>query len=154
MKQSLLIVGILALGVAGASRASSTHVNTVDGITVSRGPSALIPKADTAMAFQFSDGRIVVGKGAKSAWSGDAGKTWTPGPAGPSEKVAIDLGGGEILGINRDTKRRADGLFAVKLKRSTDNWLSNKGEGAVLDLPAAGQTVQMRPRRSKRSVCG
>jgi hypothetical protein len=135
------LIGTLALCVSSASGVSPADVTTVDGIAVTRGPSTLIPEVDTAMAFQFADGRIVVGKGAKSVWSSDGGKTWKPGPAGPSEKVAIDLGGGEILAINRNTKRRDDGLFTVKLKRSLDNWDSIKGEEALLDLPGAGQTV-------------
>jgi hypothetical protein len=101
----------------------------------------LIDGAKSALMFQFDDGRIAVGQDGDCRWSTDHGRTWSPGPAGPGDKVALDLGGGEILSINRNSRRRADGKFDVRLRRSFDNWRTVASESAVLDLPDAGSTV-------------
>jgi len=82
-----------------------------------------------------------VGKGKRSMWSFDGGHSWQPGPAGPGEKVAIDLGNGEILAIKRNSKRRRDGLFALRVGRSTDNWKTVQKEEALLDMPKASATI-------------
>lgn len=57
------------------------------------------------------------------------------------EKAAIDLGNGEILSVGRNSKRRPDGMFSLRLYRSTDNWKTIKTEEAVLDIPLASYTV-------------
>ena len=94
----------------------------IPDIDVSAGESIPIPTEKTAVAFQFEDGRIVVGPKNKSLWSHDGGHTWEEGLEGPGEKVAIDLDGGEILSISRNSKLRPDGKFNLKQRRSLDNW--------------------------------
>ena len=116
-------------------------VPDIPGIEVIPGESVLIPGPETALAFQFKDGRIVVGQGKNSMWSTDGGRTWKPGPEGPGEKVAIDLGDGEILAIKRNSKRRPDGLFTLKVLRSTDNWKTFRQEEAVVDIPNVSYTT-------------
>jgi hypothetical protein len=124
-------------------KGQSPHIKVpvIHGIRVTVGESVPIPGPDTALAFQFQDGRIVVGKGENSMWSRDGGRTWAPGPAGPGEKVAIDLGNGEILSIKRNSKRGADGKFHIRQRRSLDNWTTVKDEEAVMDIPNASYTV-------------
>ena len=141
MKSIALLVGLLAFSHPVTADDSFPQVMSIDGITVTRGSSVLIPGAKSALAFRFADGRIVVGQDNACRWSADGGKTWARGPAGPGEKVAIDLGHGEILSINRNSERRSDGRFALKMLRSLDNWRSQQPEQAVLDLPEAGTTV-------------
>jgi hypothetical protein len=116
-------------------------VPDIPGIDVIPGESVLIPGPETALAFQFNDGRIVVGQGKSSMWSADGGRTWKPGPEGPGEKVAIDLGDSEILAIKRNSKRRPDGLFTLKVLRSTDNWEKVRQEEAVVDIPNVSYTT-------------
>jgi hypothetical protein len=74
-------------------------------------------------------------------WSYDNGHTWQTGPESRMDKVAIDLGNGEILSINRNTKRRPDGKYSVQLRRSTDNWETQNNEQAEVDIPMASYTV-------------
>jgi hypothetical protein len=116
-------------------------VPDIPGIEVIAGESILIPHVESALAFQFRDGRIVVGKGKASMWSTDAGHTWKLGPVGPGEKVAIDLGNGEILSISRNSKRRSDGKYTLRLRRSFDNWKTITTEEAELDIPRASFTT-------------
>jgi hypothetical protein len=113
----------------------------IPGIEVTKGESVQIPGPTTALAFQFNDGRIVVGNGAECMWSYDGGQSWIKGPAGPGEKVAIDLGGSEILAIKRNSQRRADGKFTLRVRRSADNWKTFNNEESVLDIPNATSTV-------------
>jgi len=136
--------GVLALVLMVSSartqsfaRSFKIIVPDIPGIKVIPGKSVLIP-AESAVAFQFNDGRIVVGG---KAWSYDKGYTWKVGPSGPGTKVAIDLGGGEILSIERNSWRRADGKFILHQHRSLDNWKTVKDEEAVLDIPQASSTV-------------
>ena len=98
------------------------NIPKISGIEVVVGKSIAISKGKTALVFQFKDGRIVVGKKDKSMWSYDGGHTWKKGSEGPGEKVAIDLGSGEILSISRNSHLREDGLYTLNQKRSTDNW--------------------------------
>lgn len=110
-------------------------------IAVVRGETVLVPGVDSSIAFKFSDGRIVVGKGDPSSWSADGGRTWKRGPAGPGQKVAIDLGGGEVLSVSRDTNRLENGLHEGQSKRSFDNWKTYEQETSVLNIPLAASTV-------------
>jgi hypothetical protein len=57
------------------------------------------------------------------------------------DKAAIDLGNGEILSIGRNSKRRPDGKYSLRLHRSTDNWKTIEVEEAELDIPRASYTV-------------
>jgi len=113
----------------------------IPGINVTAGESIPIQTEKTAVAFQFEDGRIVVGPKNKSFWSYDGGHTWEKGPEGPGEKVAIDLGNGEILTAGRNSKSRPDGKFNIRLRRSTDNWETVTEEEAIVDIPNASFTV-------------
>ena len=113
----------------------------IPGIEVIPGDSVPIATHKSAMAFQFDDGRIVVGAKNESFWSNDGGHTFQPGPQGPGEKVAIDLGDGEILGIGRNSRRRPDGRFTLRQRRSKDNWQTVKEEEALLDIPMASPAV-------------
>lgn len=135
----IIVTLALSLMVPVASAQSfKITVPDIPGIKVIPGKSVLIPGRKSAVAFQFKDGRIVVGGG---AWSYDKGHTWKVGPSGPGTKVAIDLGGGEILSIDRNSRRRADGKFVLHQHRSLDNWKTVKNEEAVLDIPQASSTV-------------
>jgi len=116
-------------------------VPDIPGIEIIPGESVPVPGIESALAFQFKDGRIVVGQGKSSMWSTDGGRTWKPGPEGPGEKVAIDLGDGEILAIKRNSKRHPDGLFIAKVLRSTDNWKTVRQEEAVVDIPNVSYTT-------------
>jgi hypothetical protein len=116
-------------------------VSKIPGIEVKVGKSVSIPGPETALAFQFEDKRIVVGKGRNSMWSYDGGYKWNPGPIGPDEKVAIDMGGGEILSIERNSHRRPDGKFTLRQRRSMDNWQTITREEAELEFPNSSYTV-------------
>jgi hypothetical protein len=113
----------------------------IEGINIEKGESVLIPEAESALAFKFRDGRIVVGQGSTTMWSNDGGKSWQNGPEGPDEKVAIDLGGGEILGISRNTKRVSGDLFKYRQKRSTDNWETVVNETGQVVMRNVSYTV-------------
>lgn len=141
MKSIIVLAGVLAFGNLVVAEDSFPKVVSDCGITVTRGSAVLIPGVKSALAFRFADGRIVVGQDDACRWSADGGKTWSPGPAGPGEKVAIDLGNGETLSIGRNSQRRSDGRFTLKMRRSLDNWRSQEAEQAVLDLPDAGKTI-------------
>jgi len=116
-------------------------VPEIPGIEVIPGGSVPIPGPETALAFRFDDSRIVVGKGKRSMWSTDSGHTWGPGPYSPGEKVAIDLGDGEILAIKRNSRRRSDGLFTLQVRRSQDNWKTVHEDEAVVDISNASYTL-------------
>lgn len=116
-------------------------VPEIPGIVVTVGESVLIPAQKSALAFQFKDGRIAVGQKEHSMWSYDGGHTWQAGPESPGEKVAIDLGNGEILSIGRNSHRRPDGKFRLPQRRSLDNWKTVHKEEAVVDIPKASYTV-------------
>jgi hypothetical protein len=136
-------VGVLQLIIFTAAAAESfeTRLPHIPGIEVTIGESVPIPGQDTALAFQFQDGRIVVGSGTAPMWSHDGGHTWMPGPDGPGEKTAIDLGNGEILSIGRNSHRRVDGEFTIHQRRSVDNWQTVTSEEAILHMPMASSTV-------------
>ena len=139
----LIKAGILQGLILASASAASFEVRPprIPGIEVAVGQSVPIPGQDTALAFQFQDGRIVVGKGQAPMWSHDGGHTWQPGPEGPNEKTAIDLGQGEIFSIGRNPTRRAQGEFLVHQRRSLDNWKTATNQQAVLHLPLASTTV-------------
>jgi hypothetical protein len=105
------------------------------------GESVPIPGAKSASVLEFEDGKIVVGQGKDVKWSYDRGHTWKPGPEGPFDKTSIDLGKGEILCIRRDSRRRVDNKFTLRVQRSSDNWKSVTEEAAVLDIPNASFTA-------------
>ncbi len=143
MIQNFILSTFTLLFIISTSIAESFKIVVPDipGIDVSVGESVPIPTEKTAVAFQFEDGRIVVGPKNNSLWSNDNGHTWEQGPEGPGEKVAIDLDGGEILSISRNSKLRPDGKFTLKQRRSLDNWVTVKTEEASLDIPQASFTV-------------
>ncbi|VAX21048.1 hypothetical protein MNBD_IGNAVI01-408 [hydrothermal vent metagenome] len=116
-------------------------VPDIPNIKVTVGESILIPKVESTLAFQFNDGRIVVGKGEDAKWSLDNGHTWKTGLPGNFDKSAIDLGNNEIISINRNTQLRPDGKYRVKLKRSFDNWKTTMIEEGELEIPNASFTV-------------
>ena len=139
----LIIFTFLLFSMIPVTQAESFKIviPKIPGIEVSVGESVPIPTEKTAVAFQFADGRIVVGPRNKSLWSYDGGYTWENGPEGPGEKVAIDLGNGEILVAGRNSKRRPDGTFTIRLRRSKDNWETVTEEEAIVDIPNASFTV-------------
>jgi len=137
----LSIFIIVSLIPATQAESFKIKIPDIPGIEVSVGESVPIPTEKTAVAFQFNDGRIVVGPKDKSAWSYDGGHTWERGPEGPGEKVAIDLGNGEILTAGRNSNRRPDGKFIVKMRRSKDNWETVENEDGIFDIPNASFTV-------------
>ena len=139
----LILSAFLLISMIHSTRAESFKIDVpeIPGIEVSVGKSIPIPTEKTAVAFQFNDGRIVVGPKDKSAWSYDGGHTWERGPEGPGEKVAIDLGNGEILTTGRNSNRQPDGKFIVKMRRSKDNWETVENEDGIFDIPNASFTV-------------
>ena len=143
MNYKVILSIFITLSLIPTTQAESFKIIIPDipGIEVSDGESILIPTDKTVNAFQFEDGRMVVGPRKKSAWSTDGGKTWEKGPDGPGSKVVIDLGNGEILSIGRNSKRRSDGKFNLSQRRSTDNWKTVKEEKSEVDIPNASFTV-------------
>jgi hypothetical protein len=117
------------------------NIPDIPGIEVQVGKSVEILGPESAVALQFRDGRIVVGQGNESMWSHDGGNTWKSGPAGPGEKVAIDLGDGEILSISRNTRRREDDKFIGRQRRSLDNWETVMNEESLLEIPRVSPTI-------------
>jgi hypothetical protein len=119
-------------------------IPNIEGIEVTLGESVPIhtPRpVKTALAFQFNDGRIVVGTGENSMWSHDGGHTWVRGKESRMDKTAIDLGDGEIISISRNSKRQEKGNFSLGINRSIDNWNTIVSETAELDIPNASFTV-------------
>jgi hypothetical protein len=116
-------------------------IPVIPGLEVIAGDSVLLPTIDSPLAFQFQDGRIVVGKAERSVLSVDGGRTWKKCPPGPGDKVAIDLGGGEILSIGRKSERRLDGRFTLRQQRSRDGWQTSAREEGLVSMPEAGSTV-------------
>jgi hypothetical protein len=143
MIHTFILSTIIFLSLISNSIAKSFKiiVPMIPGIEVIVGESVPIPTEKTAVAFQFEDGRIVVGPRNKSFWSYDGGHTWESGPEGPGEKVVLDLGNGEILSGARNSNRRPDGKFKLRMRRSTDNWETVKDEEAIFDIPNASFTV-------------
>jgi len=117
------------------------NIPEIEGIKVEMGESILIPNSESALAFKFADGRIVVGQGKNAMWSYDGGYTWRQGPEGPDEKVAIDLGNGEILSISRNTRRDTENRFKVRQKRSKDNWQTVETETGQVAMSYVSYTV-------------
>ena len=127
-----------------ASQMFTAIIPEIPGIDVKIIKSVLIPSEDqvkTALAFRFNDGRIVVGDGKNTRWSDDDGNTWKPGAENQFDKAAIDLGNGEILSIGRNSRKRPDGKYTLKILRSLDNWETITKEDVVLDIPNASYTV-------------
>ncbi len=139
-----IIAFILFFGITVHAQSYKIVVPDIPGIEVAVGESIQIPtkgRVKTALAFKFKDGRIVTGSGQNSMWSYDNGFTWEEGPESRMEKVAIDLGNDEIMSIRRNSKRRPDGKYSLRLQRSTDNWKTVEVEQAELDIPNASYTV-------------
>ena len=119
-------------------------IPNIKGIQVIPGESVPINTPNpvkTAQAFQFKDGRIVTGNGKNSMWSYDNGFTWQAGPNSRIDKTALDLGNEEIISIGRNSQRRPDGKFSLRIHRSTNNWKTIETEQAELDIPNASYTV-------------
>jgi hypothetical protein len=135
------IVFLFAFEYTAQGQSFEIIVPDIPGIEIIPGESVPIPGPETALAFQFGDGRIVVGQGKKSMWSTDGGHTWQLGPESPGEKVVIDLGDGEILAIKRNSRRRSDGLFTLKVRRSGDNWKTVQQDEAIVDIPNTSYTL-------------
>jgi len=142
MIQFVFIIVLVCLPQCAAQgRFFNIAVPDIPGLEIIPGESIPIPGPDTALLVQFKDGRLVVGQAKKSMWSTDGGHTWKPGPEGPGEKVAIDLGDGEVLAIKRNSRRRHDGLFTVHVRRSRDNWKTVHDEEAVVEIANASCTT-------------
>ena len=92
----LISCTLFLFALSSASGQTSYDIPQIEGIKVTRGKSVLIPGAESAMAFKFEDGRIIVGKNADAMWSYDNGHTWESGLPGKFDKAAIDLGNGVL----------------------------------------------------------
>jgi len=141
---NIFIYFTLFFGMIAYGQSFKIIVPNIPGIEVSVGESIPIPTTgpvETAIAFQFKDGRIVTGSGENTMWSYDNGYTWQPGQEVRLDKAAIDLGNKEILSVGRNSKRRPDGKYSLHLQRSTDNWKTVVTEEAELDIPMASYTV-------------
>ncbi len=137
----IITISVFFLTASAVAGSFDFSIPEIPGIEIIPGESIPIEAHKSAMAFQFEDGRIVVGARNESFWSYDGGHTFQPGIEGPGEKVVIDLGGGEILGISRNSHRRPDGKFTLKQRRSKDNWQTVDEEEALLDIPMASYAV-------------
>ena len=116
-------------------------VPQIPGLAVRAGKTVPIPGATNSIAHQFEDGRIVVvGEEDEGIWSLDGGQTWNSGPRGPDDKTTINLGGGEVLSINRTSVKRSDGQYSLFQRRSYDGWKTMVEETAILDSPMATNT--------------
>jgi hypothetical protein len=144
---NLIIIGIMIILLnihTVSAQEYKVIIPTIKGIDVTFDESVLINNplpVKTALAFQFQDGRIVVGNGNNSMWSYDNGRSWQNGKESKMDKAAIDLGGGEIISVSRDSKRREDGKYNLGITRSFDNWKTTVKETAELDIPNATYTV-------------
>lgn len=118
-----------------------SNIPEIPGIKVIEVKTVAIPGPEGALAFKFSDGSIVVGSGKRAKWSYDGGNTWAPGPAGLRDKSIIDLGKGEVLSLNRNTKRLTGDKFICRGTRSFDNWKTIKSEEDTVEIPNASYTV-------------
>jgi len=139
---SLFLILLSAAAVPGGNFDFSPP--KIAGIKVEAGKTVVIldeKKIKNALAFRFADGRLVVGSGDQTRWSFDKGKSWRKGAVCQFEKASIDLGNGEVLSIGRNSKRRPDGKFSLRIDRSLDNWRTIATEEAVLDIPKASYTV-------------
>jgi len=144
IKHSFVVILQILICSSVFSQSFKIKVPKISGLRVKAGKSVQIPTpgpVKTALAFRFRDGRIVTGTGSNSMWSHDNGHTWQAGPESQIDKAAIDLGNGEILSINRNSRRRPDGKYSLRFRRSTDNWKTIKSEEAELDIPRASFTV-------------
>jgi hypothetical protein len=136
------MVNLLLLKTDLAAQSYQTSIPKIDGIQVIKGESVRIEGPTTATTFRFNDGRIVVGGGKNnSKWSYDKGKTWIDGAAGPGDRNTLDLGSGEIISINRNSKRAIGGKLILRTQRSTDNWKTTNNEESVLNIPRATFTI-------------
>ena len=144
---NLIIIGLLILLLnihTASAQECKVIIPSIKGIDVTLGGSVLINNplpVKTALAFQFQDGRIVVGGGNNSMWSYDNGHSWEHGKESKMDKAAIDLGGGEIISVSRDSKRKIGGMFTLGITRSFDNWETTVSETAELDIPNASYTI-------------
>ncbi|NOX64215.1 MAG: hypothetical protein GXO85_00105 [Chlorobi bacterium] len=138
---STVIFFLLLFSVTAFAQSYKIIVPDIPGIKVTAGKSVLISEVGSTLAFQFNDGRIVVGKGKDVKWSSDNGHTWKNGLPGNFDKAAIDLGNGEIISINRNTQLRPDGKYRVKLRRSFNSWKTTMTEEGELVIPNASFTV-------------
>ena len=142
MKRRIIIILLIALN--GFAQHRTMPAPELPGIKITRGETIQIPvpgKVKTSLAYRFRDGRIVTGHGEKSMWSYDGGKTWKKGPESMLEEATLDLGKGEIITVSRNSRRRPDGKYAMRVLRSTDNWKTFQKEEAVVDIPNASYTV-------------
>ena len=116
----------------------------IPGIFVQTGKTIILPtkgKVKTAVAFKFGDGRIICGSGENTLWSFDNGKTWQQGPESRLGKSLVNLGNGETIDVDRNSDRKANGKYKLKLRRSFDNWQTQTIEEAELTLPNASYTI-------------
>ena len=132
---------VLVLSLGPIGQAATAAAMETSGLIVEHEGSVSIPGIESSLAFQFNNGTIVVGTKGKCSWSTDLGQTWQIGPEGPSEKVAIDLDDGEVIALERNTRRREDDLFSGGLRRSLDNGATFQTETPVIDVPEAASTV-------------
>lgn len=106
-------------------------VASLPGLEVTRGDTIpLIPDVTYRSMFRFRDGRLAV----HALRSGDAGKTWTKTNHALSVG-AFELPDGEIISLGFATKKVADGVFSIELRRSTDGGKTFAEETAILNIP-------------------
>src|SRR5688572_3509454 len=113
---------VVVLAAAASSRAEEQFpVSPIPGLELVRGETVTNPSKRAPIAFMFKDGRICAhGDRDFSYYSSDGGKTWEKGPLFQFNKMAIDLGDGEILSINGTMVPQKDGKLTVTYHRSTD----------------------------------
>jgi BNR repeat-like domain len=125
-------------------QAGEVKIPVIPGIEVTMGETIVLPtteKVNTAIAFKFSDGRIICGDKKNTLLSEDGGHTWKPFKEVSLEKAMINLDNGEILAIGRNSHRKENGKFKLSLFRSGDYFQTIEKEEAELDLPGASFTV-------------
>jgi Neuraminidase (sialidase) len=133
----LFVLSVVAQLTAATHAAEEQFpVAPIPGLELTRGETVTNPSTRSPIAFRFKDGRICTYGGRDfSYYSSDGGKTWEKGPLGPLNKMAIDLGNGEILSINGNMIPQKDGKLTVTYQRSTDNGKSFEELKGVADIP-------------------
>jgi hypothetical protein len=138
-----LTVAALIARTAALHAQEQYPIAPIPGLELIRGKDIIIEGPQgKAFAYKFNDGRICTYGNGKDIcyWSEDGGKTWEPGPVGPSDKMVHDFGDGEILSVKRDLIPRSDGKFAVRYLRSKDNWKTVQDDQGIADVPQATST--------------
>jgi Neuraminidase (sialidase) len=127
---------VVVTATAAEDSKEQSPVAPIPGLELVRGETVTNPSKRAPIAFRFKDGRIAAhGDRDFSYYSSDGGKSWEKGPLFQFNKMAVDLGNGEILSINGTMVPQKDGKLAVTYFRSTDNGKTFEELKGTADIP-------------------